>query len=207
MILAVLLLLLFSACEKAPQVFSLNNFTSVYSAGQDVPLVKLLPSKDLEGTWMGMGHHINIVTVSLNNVERFIAELIDTSSANTSVKDTTEYYILFISVAGHPFIEIISEGNKNADHDFMLPVSTYLKIDKLTPDTIIVQMPSSNFTSAYLKDNRYNYFIPAEYKTEKEFPVYITEDPYRLAEILNGLCNFSNAFQQPDTLVRIVNKF
>jgi len=191
-----------SACNKSPEVFSLNNFTSVFTDSGTVQSVSQFSIKGITGYWSGMEHLIKIEPYSINNVDLYTAELIDTGESLQGSIDTTVFTILFFTVADHPFAEVISQGGRLAAHDFMLPASTYFKINKLTPDTIIVQMPQSKFTSAYMKANNFNYFIPDDYKKEKEFPVYITEQPNRLADLLNILCTFPGAFQVPDTIIR-----
>lgn len=194
--------LLITACEKQPEVFSFNNFSSALIKGERVKTVAPFSAKGIEGTWSGMGHEIEITPGTSNHLNIYIAALIDTNKSDKAGIDTTSYSILLITVAGHRFAEVISEGSHINAHDFMIPVSTWLKINKLSWDTIIVQMPASKFASSYMKANNYSYFIPAEYKNEKEFPVYITEDPDRLAALLNNLWKFPAAFQPPDTLLR-----
>ena len=201
-LLAMVSLLFITACGKKPEVFSFNNFSSVLSKNEKVKSVAPFPAKGIEGTWRGMGHDIEITPGSINHLDIYTAALIDTNKNAVSSIDTTSYSILFITVAGHPFAEVISEGSHINAHDFLVPVSTWLKINKFSGDTIIVQMPASKFATAYMQANNYNYFIPAEYKNEKEFPVYITEDPDGLAGLLNNFCRFPGAFQPPDTLLR-----
>jgi hypothetical protein len=167
-----------------------------------VKTVAPFSAKGIEGTWNGMGHDIEITAGTNNHLNFYSAALIDTNKSDKAGIDTTSYSILLITVAGHRFAEVISEGSHINAHDFMLPISTWLKINKLSPDTIIVQMPASKFTTAYMKENNYSYFIPFEFKNEKEFPVYITEDPDRLAALLNNMWKFPAAFQSPDTLLR-----
>jgi hypothetical protein len=195
-------LLLMTGCDRSPQVFSVNNFASVLEDCGSVATVAPLPVEEIEGTWIGMEHQIRLSAWSLNNINMYKAELTDTAISKSNNKDTTAYEVLFITIAGQPFVEVISEGTRNADHDFMIPLSTYFKINKLTADTIIVQMPKSDFTEAYLKANGYSYFVPYECKREEIYPVYVTEDPVRLASLLSGLSRQSKAFQAADTIVR-----
>ncbi len=198
-----LYLLLITACNRSPQVFSFNNFATELSDSSTVEKVTLFPVKDIEGDWSGLDHRIKISFYStIKGMDAYTAELIDTAEDKSGNIDTTSYYLVFITIAGHPFAEVLSEGTKPASHDFTVPVSTYLKINKLSPDTIIVQMPSGVFAAAYMKDNHYNYFVPYSDKNEKVYPVYITEEPDRLAELLNGLCNFPKAFLPADTIVK-----
>ncbi|TAL40355.1 MAG: hypothetical protein EPN92_15055, partial [Chitinophagaceae bacterium] len=71
-------LLFFTACDKAPQVFSLNNFTSELANNEGVASVTLLPVKEIEGTWLGMGHQIKVEPGSVSNIDIYSVELIDT---------------------------------------------------------------------------------------------------------------------------------
>lgn len=194
--------LLITACDKTPEVFSFNNFSSVLIKNERVKTVAPFSAKGIEGTWSGMGHDIQITPGSIDNQHVYTAAMIDTNKTAGSIVDTTSYSILFVTVAGRRFAEVISEGSHINAHDFMIPVCTWLKINKLSWDTIIVQMPASKFVTTYMKANNYSYFIPAEFKNEKEFPVYITEDPDRLATLLSNIWRLPAAFQPPDTLLR-----
>ena len=148
----------------------------------------------------------NLAPESSDNIpfkskQTYTVQFIDTDN-NKVLVDTTEYKALFLKINGQLFLEIISEGTNNTDHDLRLEISTYFKINKLNPDTVIVQMPESKFTEAYLKANRYHYFILTESKTEKIRPLYLTEDPEKIAVLLKELCKFPKAFQKPDTILR-----
>jgi hypothetical protein len=131
----------------------------------------------------------------------YFAELIDTAPDKGGFIDTTAYDLTFISIAGQPFLEVISPGTKISAHDFMLPISTYFKINKLTADTLILQMPESKYTEGYLKAKGYAYFVPSDYNKEDSYPLYITEKPERLGQLLKELSAIPQAFQQADTLV------
>ncbi len=200
------------SCDKAPVLFSVNNFNANLDDSAVSTVVKLTQTKGIEGTWIGMDHEIKVLpdlnlspessdTISFISKQTYTVQFIDTAN-NKTLPDTTEYKALFIRINGQLLLEIISEGTNNTDHDLRLEISTYLKINKLKPDTVIVQMPESKFTEAYLKANRYHYFIPTEFKTEKLRPLYLTEDPVRLALLLKDLCRFPKAFQAPDTILR-----
>jgi hypothetical protein len=200
------------SCDRAPMLFSVNNFNANLDDSAVSSVVKLTSTKGIEGTWLGMEHEIKVLpdfnlspessdSIPLKSKQTYTIQFIDTAN-NKTLPDTTEYKALFIKINGQIFLEIISEGTNNTDHDLRLEISTYLKINKITPDTVIVQMPESKFTEAYLKANGYHYFILTESKTEKVRPLYLTEDPQKLALLLKNLCKFPKAFQMPDTILR-----
>jgi hypothetical protein len=200
------------SCDRSPMLFSVNNFNANLDDSAVSSIVKLTQTKGIEGTWLGMEHEIKVLpdfnlasensdSITLKPKQTYTVQFIDTAN-NKTLPDTTEYKALFIKIKGQLFLEIISEGTNNTDHDLRLEISTYLKINKLTTDTVIVQMPESKFTEAYLKANGYHYFILAESKTEKIRPLYLTEDPEKIAVLLKDLCKFPKAFQPADTILR-----
>ena len=207
-------LLFFGACDRSPQVYSVNNFGSGFEENGKVSAVLPLPVKGLTGLWLGLEHKLKISSfvssdlsdngkIPIKDTVFFKVELIDTIQENGGLRDTTQFYLDFISIAGHQYIEVFSPGTKIAAHDFMLPISTYLKINKLTRDTIIIQMLDGNFTESFLKSKGFDFFIPYDYNKEKSGPIYITENPERLAQVLKAIYAIPEAFQRPDTLVRI----
>lgn len=209
---AIVSLALLTACDKGPDVFSFNNFSSLLMNDEPVKTVTQLTFKGLEGTWRGRDHNIELSEFStsrsrpdgsFSKLDYYEAAVIYTDGNGRGSIDVSMYSILFIKVSGQPFVELISKGTHDNDYDFSFRVSTWLKINKLSRDTIIVQLPTSKFATAYMKANSFSYFIPAEYRNKKEFPVYITEDPDRLADLLKSLSRFPEAFQAPDTLLRL----
>jgi len=214
LLLGSIFLLFFSACDRSPQVFSINNFRSGLEENGKVNTVLPLPVKGLTGIWVGMEHQLRIspsISSGFRNKGNkpikdtifFIVELIDTIPENGGIRDTTSFDLAFISIAGHQYIEVVSPGTKIAAHDFMLPISTYLKLNKLTRDTIIIQMPDGNFTESFLKSKSFAYFIPYDYLKVESGPIYITENPERLTQVLKAIYTIPEAFQRADTLVRI----
>ena len=67
---------------------------------------------------------------------------------------------------------------------------------------MILQMLDGQFMKGYLKSNGYNYFVPYDYLKEDITPIYITENPDKLAELLNAIYTVPEAFQRADTLVK-----
>jgi len=205
--------LFFSACDRSPQVFSVNNFRSGFEVNGKVNMVMPMPVKGVTGIWIGMEHRLrfspaissgprNAPKKTLKDTSIFIVELIDTIPEASGYRDTTAYDLSFITIAGLPFIEIVSPGTKIAAHDFMLPVSSYVKLNKLTKDTMIIQMPEGRFAESFLQSKGFAYFVPFDNLKEDIRPVYITENPERLAQILKALYAVPDAFQQPDTLLK-----
>lgn len=206
-------LLLLVGCDRMPQVYSVNYFRSGFENNGSIPGVKRMPVQEIIGVWEGLNHQIKVSSCSFSNFLRdtlntkkgacmYFAELIDKDPDKAGFMDTTAYDLTFIYIAGQPFLEVISPGTKISAHDFMLPISTYLKINKLTPDTLIVQMPESVYTEGFLKAKGYAYFVPADYNKEDSYPLYITETPERLGLLLKELSAIPQAFQKADTLVK-----
>ncbi len=203
-----------SACDKSPQVFSVNNFRTGFEENGKLSPVLPIPVKGLTGIWIGLEHKLKISpSISsgfrntgnkpLKDTSFFIVELIDTLQEQDGFRDTTSYDLAFFSIAGQQYIEVVSPGTKIAAHDFMLPISTYLKLNKLTRDTIIIQMPDGIFTEAFLKSNGFTYFIPYENNKDENGPIYLTENPEKLAQVLKALYPIPEAFQRADTLIRM----
>jgi len=205
--------LFFSACDRTPQVFSVNNFRSGFEVNGKINMVMPMPVKGVTGTWVGMEHQLRFNPAILSGPRNapkkiwkdtsvFILELIDTIPDACGNRDTTAYDLSFITIAGLPYIEIVSPGTKIAAHDFMLPVSSYVKLNKLTKDTMIIQMPEGRFTESLLQSKGFTYFVPFDNLKEDIRPVYITENPERLAQILKELYAVPEAFQRADTLLK-----
>jgi len=51
---------LFSACDKSPQVFSVNNFRTGFEENGKVSPVLPQPVKGLTGLWIGLDHTLKI---------------------------------------------------------------------------------------------------------------------------------------------------
>jgi hypothetical protein len=209
-----IVVLLCSACDKSPQVFSVNNFRTGFEENGKSGSVLSTPVKGLTGIWIGLEHTLKIspsISTGFRNTGNkplkdtsfFIVELIDSIEEKSGFRDTTSYDLSFFSIAGQQYIEVVSPGTKIAAHDFMLPISTYLKLNKRTKDTIIIQMPDGKYTEAFLKSKGYRYFIPFESDKEENGPIYLTENPENLARVLKDLYSIPEAFQHPDTLIRL----
>jgi hypothetical protein len=205
--------LIFSACDKSPQVFSVNNFRTGFEENGKSSSVIPMPVKGLTGIWIGLEHKLKISPAlssgfrntgnkPIKDTSFFIVELIDTLQEKDGFRDTTSYDLAFFSIAGQQYIEVVSPGTKIAAHDFMLPISTYLKLNKLTKDTIIIQMPDGRFTEAFLKSKGIKYFIPYESVKDESGPIYLTENPEKLAQVLKSLYLIPEAFQRADTIIR-----
>jgi hypothetical protein len=196
------LLFLLAGCKSVPEIFSVNNFTMTDSAGRAAAGVKTMPVPDIAGNWMGMEHAIKIeATVStINGLPTYSLGLIDTTHGRDS--GSTSYEVDFIKAGGAPYIEVVSWGMNRDEHDFNLVISTYARLNKLTRDTIIIQMMNSSFTQGWLKARGYKYFITADEKSNKEPAIYLTEDLPRLGKLLKEIYRETRAFKEADTLVR-----
>lgn len=206
--------LLFTACDKSPQVFSVNNFRTGFEENGKSSSVLPMPVKGLIGIWSGLDHTLKIShSISsgfrntgnrpLKDTSFFIVELIDSIQEQGVFRDTTTYDLSFFSIGGQQYIEVVSPGTKIAAHDFMLPISTYLKLNKHTKDTIVFQMLDGKYTETFLKLKGFKFFIPYEINQGESGPIYLTENPENLARILKDLYTIPQAFQRADTLIRL----
>lgn len=187
------------SCEKIPEVISVNNFSMVQDSARQKIGVRKLKTPDIKGEWLGLAHKIRIDTTNgTNGLEFYSVELIDTGDDKSS---GSKYYdVDFLSVNRKPFIEVINWENADS-HGIGLPASTYLKIVKLTADTMIVQVMKSEFTERWLKANGFKFFVLADDKTSKDHTVYLIEEPARLAKMLRLIYDQPKFFKPPDTLI------
>ncbi len=194
---------LLTACGKTPEVFSINNFTMTDSGGRAAAGVKAMTLPAITGKWTGIEHEIVIEESGrINGMYTYSIGMIDTMHSRDS--GSTWYEVDFITAGGRPYAEVVSWGLNRDEHDFNLVLSTYAKINKLTSDTIIVEMLNSEFTEGWLKAKGYKYFITAEDKGHKDHPLYLTENLPRLAALLKELYRVPQAFQVADTIVRMM---
>jgi hypothetical protein len=127
--------------------------------------------------------------------------MIDTTHSRDS--GATWYDVDFIKAGGAPYAEVVSWGMNRDEHDFNLVLSAYARLNKLTTDTIIIQMMNSSFTEGWLKAKGYHYFITADEKSQKDPSIYLTEDLPRLGKLLKEIYRETRAFKEADTLVRV----
>lgn len=199
-VLLFVLLLLLMACGRRPEVFSVNNFAMLQDSERLIVNVTAMAVPAINGEWMGLEHRILVDTTnSINGLNLYSVTLIDTAHSKDS--GAAFYAIHFMRTAGKPYIELI-HWQHNDPHGMDISTSTYLKINKLTADTIIVQMPNSYFTEGWLQARGYNFFALADEKYDKGHAVYLTEEPERLAVLLKELYDVERAFQPPDTIIR-----
>lgn len=193
-------LLLVTACGKRPEVFSVNNFSMIQDSERLIVGVKEMKIPEIKGEWTGLEHRIQVdITNGINGLNLYAVKLIDTARGKDS--GAAIYDIHFMTTAGKPYIEMI-RFQDSEPHNMGISTSTYLKIKKITADTIIVQLPSSYFTEGWLQARGYNFFVLADEKYEKGHAVYLTEEPERLAILLKELYHVKRAFQSPDTIIR-----
>lgn len=195
------LTLLLIACDREPEVFSVNNYTMVQDSVRALMGVKALSIPDITGHWTGMGHNIVInITNGVNGLTLYSAGLIDTMDCKDC--GTTYFDVDFMTAGGKPYVEVIDWGGMANSHDYKLTSSTYLKINKLTVDTIIVQLMKSAFTEGWLKSKGFKFFVTYEEKLRKDHRLYLTEDLPRLAGLLKQAYHVPQVFHVADTLVR-----
>lgn len=201
LIVIVFLFILLSGCEQTPRVYSLENITGRLVERQKVAGV--IPEKKpfFSGTWQGLEHEITVCSEDMLPDTLFKVCLIDTPR-NTAGSDTSDFYILFMKINGHSFIEVVNAPTKHSDHDFYVVLSTYYKVSRSTNDTLIVQRLDESFCSAYMQKHGYRFFIPSDQLEEKEPNMYITEKAPRLAALLKEIAVYPGAFMKPDTIVR-----
>ena len=186
-----------------PEIFSVNNFTMTDSVGRTAAGIKPMPVPDITGNWMGMQHAIRIEATNSkrNGLPYYIIGMIDTLHSRDS--GSTWYEMDFIKAGGSPYAEVVSRGLNRDEHDFSPVFSTYARVNKLTRDSIIIQMMNSSFTQGWLKTKGYHYFITADENSINEPSVYLTEDLPQLGKLLKELFSLPKAFKEADTLVRL----
>ncbi len=200
-----LLCLVLTGCDKAPEVFSVNNFSMLHDSSRARIGVTAILLPNISGYWTGMEHNIDInITNGMNGLDLYSVTLIDTAASRDS--GSTSFDINFMATGGKPYAEVYSWNSWKAHEFNTLTITTYLKINKLTADTIIVQMMDSHFTKSWLKVKGYRFFTPADEKAGEDHTVYLTENLPRLATLLKELYRFPKAFQMADTIVRRVVK-
>lgn len=191
--------LLLVACGHRPEVFSVNNFTMIHDSERLMAGVRELAVPDIKGEWMGLEHRIQVdVTNGINGLNLYAVKLIDTARGKDS--GAAIYDIHFMTTSGKPYIELIHW--QHDPHGINISTSTFLKMNKITADTIIVQMPISYYTEGWLEAKGYDFFVLADEKYEKGHSVYLTEEPERLAVLLKELYDVERAFKIPDTIIR-----
>lgn len=189
-----------TSCENSPQVFSVNNFSMGHDNDRERIGIKSIDVEGITGHWVGLRHEIAVnLTNGVNGLTLYSVALMDTAASKDS--GTTWFDIDFMTVSGRPYIEVIDRGVKSG-HSFNLVLSTYSRLNKLTRDTIIIQMQNSEFTHNWFKTRGYQYFQTAEEKTREDHAIYLTEDLPRLAAALKELYHIPQAFLVADTLVR-----
>jgi hypothetical protein len=201
-------------CDKTPQVYTINSFWPALTDSTAIGGIKVLRINGLEGTWVGLGHQLQIqpdTLISGSNESGLIyrrgrtytVQLIDIpENAPASKIDTTPCRILLIDMGGKPWVEVRTESKEQYDHTFFLEVSSILKLEKISTDTLILKMPAATFVEKWLKEHNYNSFTPEVFKDSEKYPLYITEPADRLAIIFSALAPIEKAFLLPDTLVR-----
>jgi hypothetical protein len=197
----ILLLMVLVGCEQTPRVYSLENIAG--RVAEKHKIAGIIPEKKpyFSGNWLGLEHKITVCANNIMPDTLFKICLIDTSN-NSDKTDSSDFYIFFFKVYGHPYLEVIDANNSGKDHSFNLVLSTYYKVSKMTLDTIIIQRLDESFCSSYMKKHGYRFFIPSDQVEEKEPNMYITEKAPRLAMFLNEIAVYRNAFMKPDTIVR-----
>lgn len=193
-------MLVLSACEKQPRVFSLNNFATAFANRASIPGVRQLGIKNLHGKWIGMDHELIIDSLPEWQDTGFKIRFIDLIK-DDKIIDTTVFYIDFLKVNSHTFIEVINMGTKPADHDFNLPISTYYLLKKMSADTIIAQRMNNVETRTFLEKSSYKYFIPED-ETVENPKIYLAEPLHKMASFLKEISKHPGVFTESDTLVR-----
>jgi len=201
------LLWLLTACKSIPDIFSVNNFSMTDSAGRAAAGISQMVVPDITGNWAGMEHKIRIEENNslLNELPTYKFGLIDTKHSEDS--GSTWYTLNFMKAGNNGYSEAIRDGVHRDEHDFALVLSTYVRLNKLTADTIITQVMNSAFTESWLKKRGYKYFITAEEELKKEHTIYLTESLPRLAALLKEIYRMPHAFKEADTLVRVRQGF
>lgn len=211
-----LLLWLFTSCDKNPSVYSVNNFTPLLADSAAVPGATIQVINGVEGTWTGLEHRVVITRNTIQrgdnsgNLEEIPARTYTVQLEDTELPgkldqmDTTPGRLVFISIRQQLWAEFSTRRKGQYDHEYILPLSTYLKVKLRLPDTIIVQMPDAKKLSPWLSLNHYGWFTTDAFQKEAENPPIVLTSPVKqLPALLAGIAKQPALFATPDTLVRI----
>lgn len=190
-----------SSCSKQPKVLSLENFATYVALKQTPPGIEVIPTPLINGKWYGLDHEIRIETGPDLKDTLYKAILSDTDAQNT-IPDTSLYYLMFLRVKKHLYVEVINESAKPADHDFGVPLSTYFLVQYMGKDTVLFQRMNADFLHTYLNKKTYRYFIREIEEKEDNPTIFITEKPDQLALLLKDIATLPGALCCTDTLIR-----
>jgi hypothetical protein len=200
-VLSCLIVLLLTSCEKYPALLTLHNYYDAGEKQRNVLQVTTIPAPDISGDWQGLKHKISIFDLSFGRTEyKDYTVLMYYTFA--SVEHTAQYNMRFISIAGKKYIEAAETETTNP-YSVLPAICSYLKLDKLSADTIIFRMINGSFAEKWLKSKGYHYTIISGYRHEDMPPVYLTENIQKQTIMLKSLYNNPQAFLPADTITRI----
>jgi hypothetical protein len=192
---------LLAGCEKYPLVLSLHNYDTAGEQQRAALQIKNLPIPFITGDWYGLKHKLSIFDLSFRDTGNKEYTVLLTYTF-ASVDHTAQYNIRFISIAGNKYIEG-AETEITNPYSVLPAVSSYIKLNRITSDTIIFQVMDGRYAEKWLKTKGYRYTRCPGYRTEASKPVYLTESLQRQTIFLKTLYNIPQAFLPADTITRM----
>jgi len=200
-LLPLVFVLLLTGCERYPLVLSLHNYDTAVERQRAALQVKNLPTPVITGDWYGLKHKLSIFDLSFRDTGNKEYTVLLTYTF-ASVDHTAQYNIRFISIAGNKYIEA-TETEITNPYSVLPAVSSYIKLNRITSDTIIFQVMDGHYAEKWLKTKGYHYTYCPGYRTEASKPVYLTESLQRQTAFLKAMYSIPQAFLPADTITRI----
>lgn len=193
--------LLLTSCEKYPLLLSIHNYQEAGEQQCVVWQVKHLTSPDITGEWSGQKHKLSIYNLHFRDTSNINYTLL-MNYTFASVDHTAQYNIRFISIAGNRYIEA-AESEQSNPYSVLPAVSSYLKLNRISADTIIFQVMNGLYAEKWMEKKGYHYTPYTGYRAEKSRPVYLTENLQRQTTLLKALYSIPQAFLPADTITRV----
>jgi len=192
---------LLTGCEKYPLLLSLHNYGEAGEKQLAALQVKSLPAPVITGDWYALKHKLSIFDLGFRDtVNKNYTVLL--TYAFASEDHTAQYNMRFLSIGGKKYIEA-SESETTNPYSVLPAVTGYLKLIRLTADTIIAQVMDGIYAQKWMKAKGYHYTPYTGYRAEASKPVYLTENLPRLSVLLKTLYHIPQAFLPPDTMLRM----
>lgn len=211
-----LLLWLFTSCDKTPSVYSANNFTPLLSDSAAVPGARIAVINGLEGSWRGLEHRIVITRNSIMKgnssgeleaqpARTYTIQLEDTlPPGKLDLMDTTPGRLVLVQLPQQLWAEFSTERKETYDHEYFLSLCAFIKVQKIAADTIILAMPDAKKVMPWLSLHQFAWFTTDAFLKDADNPPIILTSPVKqLPAVLEGIGKQPALFATPDTLVRI----
>jgi hypothetical protein len=193
--------LLLAGCEKYPLLLSLHNYQEAGEKQRVALQVKYLPAPAITGDWQGLKHKLSIFDLSFRDTANKDYTVLLTYTF-ASVDHTAQYNIRFLNIAGKRYIEA-AESETTNPYSVLPAAGCYLKLNRISEDTIIYQVMDGLYAQKWMKAKGYHYIPYTGYRAEKSKPVYLTENLQKQTALLKAIYDIPQAFRPADTITRI----